>query len=1155
MRVVAIPLMAALLLFTACAEGGAGDAALPGPDEASQAGALSAPPADGILEGETRKVDLDADRDHVPGKLIVQLSPALTDAINAAAQRGVPFSSWPWPEKLASTLRQLGVRDVSPVLALGTASPDALADLRKRYEARTGRVDATLELPRLDAFFVFDLPAAADLGEARAELEEAADVVTTELETIVHTANTYGGITYQWGLHKVQAPWAWSSSQGVGVNVAVVDTGVDLVHPDLLGNLLPGATFVPGTASAQDDNGHGSHVAGVIAAVNNTQGIVGVSPGAKIIPVKALNAAGSGVTTWLVNAYYYAMSTGITDVINNSWGGSGVSPAMDQAIRTAHQLGIVTVNAAGNAATTTYGFYPSNVEYGLSVAASDAVDAHAPYSNTGVKLDVAAPGGSGASPATYATGILSTVQGSYNGVGVLTESGAKYAPMSGTSMAAPHVSGLAALLLSVHPSWTVEQIRQAIRQGALDVGAPGFDVTSGHGRIRATSSLAVAQPPTAQIITPRNDAVVTGTAAVSGFVLPSPGNAANWVLQGGAGTAPTSWTTLASGSGAVTDNAIANVNSLLLPDGEVTLRLVTTNVSGGQTSEDRNLIHVDNVAIAWPQDGSHVGGGSVTVGGRAQGSGFQSYTLAWAPGFGATSGFTNFFSSTAPAAANSNMANWSLAPVPDGEVTLRLTAQFTNRVSTHQINVIVDKRLLPGFPVRIKDPIGFKTPKIADLDLDGRNEIVVGDSVYQFNGSVRPNWTWDPRLGKTVPAIADIDNKPGLEIVTAVFDSYFHDASMPGGGAPVLTASRADRSVMWTYPLTNAVGTIHNGTPSSVSIGNVVGDGALEVVVAMHFVYSNPNNETTIFVLDAATGTLLHRWNVPGYTWSAVALADIDRDGLRDLVFETYVPSANQGRVHVMRGNGVYLPGWPQSSASSQGFAEIAPVVGDVDNDCRYEILVGSTLYRSNGTPMPGWPTNLIGRSTGALANLDTDSPLEVAMGGGNMITSWYVENNAALNLGTSLSFENLYVMGFNENHKQGHPLLADVDGDGRIDLVRQAELGTVNPLRAMPIYAYDLQTGQKKPQTRRVRSTEPNGSYSYPLYSTGALGDVDGDGKLDLVLVARNLLYAWRMDAPAVPAKAPWPMYQRDLFNTGTVPLGKGCAIAVPLPWPPSKF
>ncbi|HLT28515.1 MAG TPA: S8 family serine peptidase [Myxococcaceae bacterium] len=1124
------------------------------PDELNKARSLSQGGKDG--DEAPYQTEFGAEDAHVPGRLIIQLTPELTDAVNADAGKGAPFSRWAWPEPMREAFAELRVHAVAPVLPLGAASPEKLASLQEVYARRHQRGAPQATLPRLDAFFLVELPLEADLVHAEETFAAIREVVSVEPDAIVQTFNTYGNPTYQWGLHTIQAPQVWSTTAGAGVNVAVVDTGVDLTHPDLQGNLLPGATFVPGTASAQDDNGHGTHVAGVIAAVNDSLGIVGVAPGAKIIPIKALNSAGSGQTTWLLNAYLHALNTGVTDVINNSWGGSGTSAAMDAAVQAAHQLGIVTVNAAGNASTTTYGFFPSNIEYGLSVAASTAQDGHASYSNTGVKLDVAAPGGSGASPAHYASGVLSTVQGSYAGAGVLLDQGAKYAPMSGTSMAAPHVSGLAALLLAANPGWTVEQIRQAIRKGATDVGATGFDVTSGHGRISVPASMQISQPPSAQIIHPRNDATVYGTAQVSGFALPSPGQSATWELFAGSGTAPTSWVSLAQGGGAVNDAALASVDTRLVPDGEVTFLLRTTNVQNGQTAEDRNLVHVDNVAIAYPFEGQHLYGSQSMVTGRAEGAGLQSWTLAWAPGHNATGGFTTIANGTSPVTANNLLANWNLGSLPEGELSLRLTAQFPGHVSTHQINVLMDQRLLPGFPMRIRDPMGFKTPKIADLDLDGSAEIVVGDAVYQSNGLPRPGWTVDPKLGRTVPAIADIDGVPGLEIVNASFESYFYDASLPNGGAPVITAKRADNTLVWSFPVTHATSTVHNGTPSSISIGNVTGDNALEVVFTMHFVYANPGNVSTVFVLDAATGTLLHRWETPGFNWSALALADLDDDGKQDLVFATYESSTQLGRVHAMRGDGTYLPGWPQVSPSNQGFGELAPVIGDVDNDCRYEILAGSTLYRRNGTTVPGWPTNLIARSTGALANLQGGYPFEVALGGGNSVASWYANSNASLNLALTNTFENLYVMGFNENYKQGHPLLADVDGDGKIDLVRQSELGTVDPNRAMPIYAFDLQTGQRKSQTRRVRSTEPGGNYSFPLYSTGAIGDVDGDGRLDLVLVSANQLYAWRLDGVATPANMPWPMYQRDLRNSGTAPMHVLCNLGVvnpgPSPWEP---
>ncbi len=1157
MRLIGWSLVAAALLTTACSEGGGdSDPATSSNAEAlGAAGSIATAPAAAPEEDEEVVIEHDPfapKLNHVPGRVIVQLTPELTDRINEDASRGLPSDKWRWSASLERLYRELGVKSVEPVLPLGSASPEKLEALRETYAKRHGRVDRTAQLPRLDAFFVFELDKGADLDSASSVLAGDPDVLSTEFDVTVQiAADTYANTTQQWGLFQINAPAAWNISTGAGINVAVVDTGVHLGHPDLQGKLLPGATFVPNTSTAQDDNGHGTHVAGVIAAVtNNNLGIAAVAPNAMIIPVKALNAGGSGQNTWLQNAYFWAMSTGQTDIINNSWGGSGTSPMMDQHIRTAHQLGILTVNAAGNASTTTYGFFPSNVEYGLSVAATDINNAHAAYSNTGVKLDVAAPGGS--QSGTVTTGVLSTVHGNFNGNGLLIESGARYAPLAGTSMAAPHVAGLAALVMSARPTWSVEQVRQAIRKGAVDVGAPGFDVTSGYGRINATNTLAVAHPPTAQLINPRNATVVMGSVPVTGFALPTPANTASWTLRAGAGTAPTSWTTIASSSSANTSDAtLANFNTLNVADGDVTLQLVTTNNAGGMTAEDRNLVHVDNVAISFPAEGDHLTQGTINVFGRVRGNlGFQSRTLAWAPGFNATSGFTTFHTSTAQANANTLLGTWSLASVPEGEITLRLTAQFSNHVSTHQVNVIVDKRVLPGFPTILLDSFGgFKSPKIADLDRDGMPEIVVGNAVYNFNGTLKQGWTPNPRLGRTVPAIVNVDSQNDLEVINATFDAYYHDPALPNGGATVVTATKSNGTVLWAFPVTHTVGTFHNGTPSSVSVSNVIGDSRAEVVFTHFFAYNNNPWQTAVFVLDAQTGTQLSRFNVPGVSYSSVALADLNADGRAELVLSTRDQSG-VSRVHAYNGAGVPLAGFPQVASTSAG-GGIAPVLADVDGNCRHEILVGSSLFRHTGAAMTGWPVANISRANGAFGNLDSDGALEVVLGAGNSVTSWVMETNATLKSLTMSSHENLHLIwALNDTTVPGHPLIADVDGDGRPDVILPSEKGSTNPLRSLPLYAYDSLNGAVKTQTRRVRTTLPNATYSQPIYSTAAVGDVNMDGKLDLVMVARGQLWAWDMGVSFSASTTPWPMYQRDLLNTGAVPLGWQCPI-VAEPWP----
>lgn len=838
----------------------------------------------------------------IEGTLILQLTPAVSDSIQQQLAAGVPFDQLQWPSSLKELHQLHGATAIQPVFSPELASPQRLTSLRQQYAQRHRGSDqpGVKQLPRLDTFYALTVDLSLDLDEASQAYEADDSVLSAELDRIAmsSTLDTWGNPFDQWGLFKLNAPAVWGGTTGAGINVAVIDTGVDLVHPDLAPNLLPGASFVPGAPTPQDDNGHGSHVAGIIAAVaNNAQGIAGAAPGAKIFPVKALSSWGGGYLSWLSNGYMWAMGTGVTDVINNSWGGAGSSPLFDSLIRTASLLGIVTVNAAGNSNAPVYGFFPANVEYGLAVAATDVADARAPYSNQGIQLDVAAPGGTASG--SFTTGILSTVPPFFTGAGTVTDSGAKYSPLAGTSMAAPHVSALAALLAQAHPTWNVEQLRQAIRKGAVDVDAAGFDANTGWGRVSAPGSLAVPAPPIAQIVLPRNDSAVFGPAVpVRGYSMPSPFNTSGWQLWASPGTSMTTWTLVSTGTAPVTvyDAPVTTFNSLAFPDGDLVLKLVTTNTSGGMTAEDRNVIKLQNVRITTPVEGAHLTASMVSVGGRVQGAGLVSWKLDWAPGYGATSGFTTFFTSTSPVPGGL-LSPWSLAPVPEGEVSLRLTATFTSHTTVHQINVVVDKRVLPGFPAPIYDPAGQKTPKIVDLEGDGQKELVVGGSVYRANGTLKPGWNVIPGLGRTVQAIANVDSAPDKEVIVAKFESYFYDGTLPGGGATVITAYKPNKTVLWTYPVLQIPGPFHNGTPSSLSVGNVTGDGRPEVVFTQFFAYANPGAQTTVFVLDGSTGAPIHRYNLPGISWSSVALADLDSDGYQELVLETYDNSLSVGRV------------------------------------------------------------------------------------------------------------------------------------------------------------------------------------------------------------------------------------------------------------------
>ncbi|PUB28900.1 subtilase family protein [Promicromonospora sp. AC04] len=271
----------------------------------------------------------------------------------------------------------------------------------------------------------------------------------------------------QWGLNQIKAEAAWATSTGEGAVVAVVDTGVDFNQPDLAGQLLPGATFTgcanvrpcgkgdfKGPDGKNNGDEHGTHVAGIVAAVaNNGIGVAGVAPDAKILPVKVLEA-GSGSSQDIADGIRWAADHG-ADVINLSLGSGpggqlftilGVDTLMRDAIAYARTQGVLTVAAAGNSSTPLCSD-PAFTSVAICVGATDSAGIHSYYSELPIKLDlksVSAPGGSGG--LTGCDGdVWSTVP---VGTGSDTCAGGSYDAYAGTSMATPHVAGVAALLFA-----------------------------------------------------------------------------------------------------------------------------------------------------------------------------------------------------------------------------------------------------------------------------------------------------------------------------------------------------------------------------------------------------------------------------------------------------------------------------------------------------------------------------------------------------------------------------------------------------------------------------------------------------------------------------------------------------------------------------------
>jgi subtilisin len=253
-----------------------------------------------------------------------------------------------------------------------------------------------------------------------------------------------------WGVNRIDADLVWPTNTGVGIDVAIIDTGIDKDHPDLEDNLGSGVNFVSSKGKVNsgawdDDNGHGTHCAGIVGAVDNTEGVIGVAPGVTLHAVKVLNRQGSGSYTDIISGIEWCIGNGI-EVISMSLSGSTNLQALHDECVKAHNAGIVLVAAAGNSGNDGSEYPAAYDDAVIAVGATDSSDAHPSWSNHGSYVDLVAPGV--AIPSTYKGGI--------------------YKELSGTSMACPHVAGTAALVLKAHSS-TPDEVQTCLQDTADDL--------------------------------------------------------------------------------------------------------------------------------------------------------------------------------------------------------------------------------------------------------------------------------------------------------------------------------------------------------------------------------------------------------------------------------------------------------------------------------------------------------------------------------------------------------------------------------------------------------------------------------------------------------------------------------------------------------------
>lgn len=458
------------------------------------------------LSGQQQAVSssiLSVDQDFVPGEVIVEYK----------------------QDNRTSTLQATGTQSLATVagsLGLTHKSGDIKRNMLMKLDSGTGQGNSlsVLGIQRSNNANNAKTQLKLDTIEVVKALRKRPDIVSARLNYIRQAFRVPNDeyYNYQWHYPQINLPQAWDITTGDNnVVVAVIDTGVLLDHPDLQGQLVPGFDFISDPGNAADGDGidnnpnddgddangnssfHGTHVSGTIAAASNTNiGVSGIAWGSKVMPLRALGRLG-GTDYDIEQAVRFAAQlpndSGTipdqkADVINLSLGGPTNSTIAPEAFRLARQAGVIIVAASGNESSSGIN-YPASLNGVVSVSATTINNTLAPYSNFGNTVDIAAPGGdfTDVNGDGFADGVLSTAGSDANG---MLQFG--YAFFQGTSMAAPHIAGIAALMKSANNSLTPDEFDQLLSNGEItdDLGVVGRDDQFGYGLVDAYKAVTAA---------------------------------------------------------------------------------------------------------------------------------------------------------------------------------------------------------------------------------------------------------------------------------------------------------------------------------------------------------------------------------------------------------------------------------------------------------------------------------------------------------------------------------------------------------------------------------------------------------------------------------------------------------------------------------------
>lgn len=977
----------------------------------------------------------------------------------------------------------------------------------------------------------------------------------------------------------INADDVWTQNAGLfpvrgrGIQIAIIDTGVDYTHPDL-GNgcfglppdpitgispckVVGGYDVVNGDTNPMDDHGHGTHVAS-IAAGDGT--LDGVAPGAMLWGYKVLNQEGWGTTEQVVEGIDRAIDrnqNGSTDdsadILNLSLAtpGSPTDP-LSQAVDAAVLSGAVVVTAAGNATKNVLDERtiqsPGTALQAITVGSTAKQDFVSDFTSRGpvvwdgqaaMKPDVAAPGEQicGAQWSSYKPS-----QQCLDG---------DHVALNGTSMSAPHVAGTAALLLQAYPSITPEQVKSAIKGSAVTIPHPGSVAQIGSGRLEALGAyLQGPSPPVARL----DPVPLTGSvrflrgrvqaSALKRWRVEYTEYKAAYVPEG-------TWNVLAESTTAPPGSLLHALQIKNLPDGKYLLRLTVEDQSGNRAI-DHGYTEIEKIQISEPLPRDIERGGdplevklsvdpTMTT---------PTYTLEYSsspnPG---PNDWTHAATGATPT------LTWDTSGLPRGSYTLRVLVAHDGLTEEEQVAVKLDPALHPGWPVRVPlsdgatcgaftppCPIrtGWIDPTVADLEGDGSSETLVVRytpklevRAYRADGSLAwttplgsaanpdPSFFWAFQLVHT-PVIGDTDDDGVLEVYAYnPLDQQVY-------------VLRPDGSVATTWKLPTTV--VQGWT--RLMLADVDANGSEELIVSFNII------DPEIIVVRTSDGAVISEFSVRqqspqstyffsvDYTY-APAAGQLDADAQLEIV----AVDDSQGRIHAFDWDGTLL--W--SYQGKQADPYIPPVVGDLDGDGDDEVVAalrghgGSPAFQvlalqGSGLMLPGWPIER--KSEGlrgglTLADLDGDDDLEVAVNATGGQTFAYHHTGSPL-----AGWPTKATLGV-----AAPPVVGDVDGDGMPDVVTHEwsmNDGMISARSrdgaALPGFGNPVEHSQRAP----VAIGQLTAGGPAVLFASSDGDNYKAVGSNTTISKRRMSIYAWDLPVAYDPAAMPWPMLQHDLRRTG---------------------